>query len=44
MSDIRINDKAPEVINGKGYTFASDIYSIGILMWEISSGQPPFDN
>ncbi|CAI2167953.1 16925_t:CDS:2 [Funneliformis geosporum] len=33
---------APEVINGKGYTFASDIYSIGILMWEISSGQPPF--
>ncbi|CAI2190484.1 4350_t:CDS:2, partial [Funneliformis geosporum] len=33
---------APEVINGKGYTFASDIYSIGMLMWEISSGQPPF--
>ncbi|CAI2197789.1 5008_t:CDS:1, partial [Funneliformis geosporum] len=33
---------APEVINGKGYTFASDIYSISMLMWEISSGQPPF--
>ncbi|CAI2172166.1 1159_t:CDS:2 [Funneliformis geosporum] len=33
---------APEVINGKGYTFASDIYSIGMLMWEISSGQQPF--
>ncbi|CAI2180716.1 10947_t:CDS:2 [Funneliformis geosporum] len=33
---------APEVINGKGYTFASDIYSIGMLMWEISSGRPPF--
>ncbi|CAI2170438.1 5133_t:CDS:2 [Funneliformis geosporum] len=33
---------APEVINGKGYTFKSDIYSIGMLMWEISSGQPPF--
>ncbi|CAI2173957.1 9393_t:CDS:2 [Funneliformis geosporum] len=33
---------APEVINGKGYTFASDIYSVGMLMWEISSGQPPF--
>ncbi|CAI2186483.1 6506_t:CDS:1, partial [Funneliformis geosporum] len=32
----------PEVINGKGYTFASEIYSIGMLMWEISSGQPPF--
>ena len=33
---------ASEVINKKEYTFASDIYSIGILMWEISSGQPPF--
>ena len=35
---------APEVITGKETTFASDIYSIGILMWEISSGQPPFIN
>jgi len=35
---------APEVIAGKGYTFASDIYSVGMLMWEISSGQPPFSN
>ena len=33
---------APEVISGKGYTFASDIYSVAMLMWEISSGQPPF--
>src|SRR3984885_3149448 len=33
---------APEVINGKEYTFKSDIYSIAMLMWEISSGQPPF--
>ena len=33
---------APEVITGKEYTFASDIYSIGMLMWEISSGQQPF--
>src|SRR3954468_14199984 len=35
---------APEVIAGKEYTFASDIYSIAMLMWEISSGQPPFIN
>ncbi|RGB26012.1 kinase-like domain-containing protein [Rhizophagus diaphanus] len=35
---------APEVIVGRGYTFASDIYSIAILMWEILSGQPPFIN
>jgi serine/threonine protein kinase len=35
---------APEVLKEKGYTFASDIYSVGMLMWEISSGQPPFAN
>ncbi|RIA92859.1 kinase-like domain-containing protein [Glomus cerebriforme] len=33
---------APEVIAGKKYTSESDIYSIAMLMWEISSGQPPF--
>ncbi|EXX54526.1 kinase-like domain-containing protein [Rhizophagus irregularis DAOM 181602=DAOM 197198] len=35
---------APEVINEKEYTLKSDIYSIAMLMWEISSGQPPFIN
>ncbi|EXX74702.1 Ipl1p [Rhizophagus irregularis DAOM 197198w] len=35
---------APEAIVGREYTIASDIYSIAILMWEISSGQPPFIN
>ncbi|RIA89503.1 kinase-like domain-containing protein [Glomus cerebriforme] len=35
---------APEVIAGKQTTFKSDIYSIAMLMWEISSGQPPFNN
>ncbi|PKC54877.1 kinase-like protein, partial [Rhizophagus irregularis] len=35
---------APEVIVGKEQTFKSDIYSIAILMWEVSSGQPPFIN
>ncbi|POG75409.1 kinase-like domain-containing protein [Rhizophagus irregularis DAOM 181602=DAOM 197198] len=35
---------APEVINGKEYTFKSDIYSIAMLMWEISSEQSPFIN
>ncbi|RIA87345.1 kinase-like domain-containing protein [Glomus cerebriforme] len=35
---------APEVISKNQYTFASDIYSLAILMWEISSEQPPFIN
>jgi serine/threonine protein kinase len=35
---------APEVIAGNKTTFKSDIYSVGMLMWEISSGQPPFAN
>jgi serine/threonine protein kinase len=35
---------APEVITERRTTFASDIYSIGMLMWEISSGRPPFAN
>ncbi len=26
------------------YIKASDIYSYGVLMWEISSGIPPFEN
>ncbi|GES76279.1 kinase-like domain-containing protein [Rhizophagus clarus] len=34
----------PEVLSGNKYTFKSDIYSIAMLMWEISSGQPPFNN
>src|SRR3954453_697816 len=35
---------APETISRKEYTFKSDIYGIAMLMWEISSGQPPFSN
>ncbi|RGB39627.1 kinase-like domain-containing protein [Rhizophagus diaphanus] len=31
---------APEIISGKGYTFASDIYSIAILIPEIDSEIP----
>ncbi|GES75142.1 kinase-like domain-containing protein [Rhizophagus clarus] len=35
---------APEVIVGNEQTFKSDIYSIAMLMWEISSGHSPFSN
>ncbi|EXX60005.1 Cdc15p [Rhizophagus irregularis DAOM 197198w] len=34
----------PEVLNGRGCTYKSDIYSVAMLMWEISSEQPPFNN
>src|SRR5207237_1173317 len=35
---------APEVLTGESYTTASDIYSFGILMTLISTGQQPFNN
>jgi serine/threonine protein kinase len=33
---------APEVFRGQPYSSKSDIYSLGILMWELSSGQLAF--
>ncbi|CAG8576289.1 5495_t:CDS:2 [Ambispora leptoticha] len=35
---------APEVLQRKGQTKASDIYAIGILIWEIIHGQCPFSH
>ncbi|GES97119.1 kinase-like domain-containing protein [Rhizophagus clarus] len=35
---------APEVLRGNPYTTASDIYSFSIIMWEFTSGIPPFNN
>jgi serine/threonine protein kinase len=35
---------APEVFHEKKNTKESDIYSIGMLMWEIFAGHPPFDD
>jgi serine/threonine protein kinase len=35
---------APEVLRGKPYTLASDIYSFSMIMWEFTSGIPPFNN
>ncbi|CAI2170273.1 18301_t:CDS:2 [Funneliformis geosporum] len=35
---------APEVLKGQSYTFASDIYSFSMIMWEYISEVPPFDN
>ncbi|CAB5347617.1 unnamed protein product [Rhizophagus irregularis] len=33
---------APEILRNKPYTPASDIYSLSIIMWEFTSGTPPF--
>ena len=33
---------APEVLDGRPYTFASDAYSFGIIMVEMSTGKPPY--
>ncbi|GET04103.1 kinase-like domain-containing protein [Rhizophagus clarus] len=33
---------APEVLLGKEYTKAADIYGFGMIMYEVISGKPPF--
>ncbi|RGB29973.1 kinase-like domain-containing protein [Rhizophagus diaphanus] len=33
---------APEVLRGEKYTKAADIYSLGIIMWEITTSDKPF--
>ena len=33
---------APEVLRGKEYTQASDIYGFGLIAYEICTGLPPY--
>ena len=35
---------APEVIKGKEYTEKADVFSFGIILWEIATRQPPYRN
>ena len=35
---------APEIIRGKGHSFEVDVWSLGILLFEIIAGYTPFDS
>jgi len=35
---------APEILRRGSYTAASDIYSFSMIMWEFTSGSPPFND
>ena len=35
---------APEILQGGKNAKESDVYSVGMLMWEIFAGHPPFDD
>lgn len=35
---------APEVLNGSKYTTKSDVYAMGIMLWELWTGDKPFLN
>jgi serine/threonine protein kinase len=41
-NDILANWSAPEVIQGLGYTQASDVYGFALVLWEILVGRVPF--
>ena len=35
---------APEILRGQNYTKAADVYSFGIIMYEVFSGLPLYHN
>jgi serine/threonine protein kinase len=34
---------APEILRGEAYNEASDIYSFGVIVWEIATGKIPYN-
>jgi len=33
---------APEILRGEKYTEAADVYSFGVILWEMITGDIPF--
>ena len=36
------NYMAPELIKGNLYTYAVDVWSVGVVCWELACGEPPY--
>jgi len=34
---------SPEILEGKPYSFKADIWSLGIVLYEMCTKKPPFD-
>jgi len=32
---------APEILRGEAYTRAADVYSFGVILWELVTGEIP---
>ncbi|CBJ32280.1 CTR1-like protein kinase [Ectocarpus siliculosus] len=43
-TQVNIAWSAPEVLESGGSTYASDVYSFGIVVWEVVSGERPWAN
>jgi serine/threonine protein kinase len=39
-----MNYASPEIISGKSYSSAADVYSFGVILWELFSRKIPFHN
>ena len=42
LGDVRF--RAPEVIQGKPYAFMADMWSIGVIMYQMLAGSLPYDH